>query len=72
MSFFRHHLSGGMDQHIETMRAVWPADKPSDHVSPPDRQPLRRGVDAVTQSKGVRGDGEREMMVERRQQRNPR
>jgi len=80
VSPFRRHLLGGMDQHIQTMRAVWPArpvginvaDKPFDHVSLPDRQPPRFGVDGVSQSKGTStcGDGEREMMVEGRQQGN--
>jgi len=57
VSHFRRHWLGETDQHIQTMRAVWPArpvssdvtDKRSDHASPPDREPAPPGVDAVVQ-----------------------
>jgi hypothetical protein len=62
MSRFRRHWLGGMDHRIQTMRAVWPArpvrsvaDTPPEHVSPPDRQPPLRGVDAVTQFREMCG-----------------
>ena len=65
MSRFRRYWVGGVEQRIQTMRAVWPAsrgdgrvtDEPSDRASSLDQQPPQRGVEASACG------GESEMMV---------
>jgi hypothetical protein len=76
VSRLRYYWWEEANQHIQTMRAVWPArpvkgevtDQPSDQASPPERQTPQWRIDALAQSKetSTRGHVDQEMMVEGR------
>jgi hypothetical protein len=54
VSRFRRYWWEEANQHIRTMRAVWPArpamNQPSDLASQPERQAAHRRIDAIAQS----------------------